>query len=61
MHPLALHIGPYGDVQRTSGRFSETPSGRNFAEWDSYDYFHVEISLKLLVKPLPQSTFSLIT
>ena len=28
MHRLALHIGPYGDVLRTSGRFSGTYSGR---------------------------------
>ena len=28
MRPLALHRGPNGDVQRTSGRFSGTSSGR---------------------------------
>ena len=28
MRPLALHIGPYGDVLRTSGRFSEMSLGR---------------------------------
>ena len=28
MRPLALHIGPYMDVLRTSGRFSGTPIGR---------------------------------
>ena len=28
MCPLALHIGPYGDVLSTSGRFSGTSSGR---------------------------------
>ena len=28
MRPLALHIGPYGDVLRTSGRFLGTSSGR---------------------------------
>ena len=29
MRPLTLHIGPYGDVLRTSGRFSGTTSGRS--------------------------------
>ena len=28
MRPLALLIGPYGDVLRTSGLFSGTSSGR---------------------------------
>ena len=28
MRPLSLHIGPYGDVLRTSRRFSGTSSGR---------------------------------
>ena len=28
MHPLALHIGPWQDVLRMSGRFSRTSSGR---------------------------------
>ena len=28
MRPLPLHIGPYGDVLRTSGYFSELSSGR---------------------------------
>ena len=39
MGPLVLHIGPYGDVLRTSERFSgvlRTSSGRNFAEWDNF-------------------------
>ena len=31
MCPLALHIGPYGDVLMTSGRFLGTSSGR---PWD---------------------------
>ena len=31
MHPLVLHIGPYGDVLRASGRFLGTSSGR---PWD---------------------------
>ena len=31
MRPLPLHIGPYGDVLRTSGYFSELSSGR---PWD---------------------------
>ena len=32
MRPFPLHIEPYGDVLRTSGRFSGTSSGRNFAK-----------------------------
>ena len=28
MHPLALHMGPYGDVLRTSGPFLGTSLGR---------------------------------
>ena len=31
MRPLALHIGPDGDVMRTSERFL----GRNFAKWET--------------------------
>ena len=28
MRPLELHIGPYREVLRTTGRFSRTPLGR---------------------------------
>ena len=33
MRPLALDIGAYGDVLRTSGHFSGTSLGLSFAEW----------------------------
>ena len=47
MRPLALHIGPYGDVLRTPGRFSGTFSGSNFAEWGYTTHF-TELSFTFL-------------
>ena len=47
MRPLALHIGPYGDVLRTPGRFSGTSSGSNFAEWGYTTHF-TELSFTFL-------------
>ena len=33
MFSLTLHMGPSGDVLRTSERLLGTPSGRNFSDW----------------------------
>ena len=45
------------DVTNSQAVTRSNPHSRNY----SYDYFHVKISLKLLVKPLLHSVFSLIT
>ena len=64
MRPWTLNIGPYGDVLKTSRRFSGTssgrPWGRNFAEWVNsscfYHYFRLHTYLSninwILIKML---------
>ena len=42
MRPLVLHIGPYGDILRTSGRLAGTSSGCNFAKWVETVILHLK-------------------
>ena len=50
MCPLALHIGPYGDVLRTSGRFLGTSSGRPWDVMKSLSNTEAELKKRLLIK-----------
>ena len=50
MCPLALHIGPYGDVLRTSGRFLGTSSGRPWNVMKSLSNTEAELKKGLLIK-----------
>ena len=50
MCPLALYIGPYGDVLRTSGHFLGTCSGRPWDVMKSLSNTDAELKKGLLIK-----------